>query len=245
MLTWFRKVLRSSVLSRSIPWAAALLLLAPAAWSASAAIRSFSGPVSVKAVRSGVWDPLQAVPHDLSPGDQIRTGPSGQAEIVFGDGSKVAVQPSTEFTFSESDGARTEGRVRIGVVRVWVRRLLGRRFTIRTPSAVCSVRGTRFQVLVLESGLTAVDLFEGLLAVSDMVGGEVLLRPNESVEVLERLGEVQKIPVRQPRKAPSKPSGKGSDGKGSKDGDLRDAPSDVPPKPEKGEDSGGEKDPGD
>ena len=62
---------------------------------------------------------------------------------------------------------------------------------LRTPTAVCSVRGTEFGVDVDGTGDTHVQMFGGLLAVSDKSGNEVLIKDRESVDVTkDGLGRV-------------------------------------------------------
>jgi hypothetical protein len=81
--------------------------------------------------------------------------------------------------------------LKLGSLKAWISKSLNRRFQVRTPTAVCSVRGTEFAVDVDGAGDTRVQMFGGLLAVSDKSGNEVLVKDKESIEVTrDGLGRV-------------------------------------------------------
>ncbi len=127
----------------------------------------------------------------LTPGDQVRTSAGSRATIAFEDGSKVELGPNGSFILQEATSQGSSLKLGLGSLKAWVRKALSKRFEIRTPTAVCSVRGTEFQVDVNQSGNTAVQMFTGLLAVADQKGNEVLLKDNQSVSVTDRgLGPV-------------------------------------------------------
>jgi hypothetical protein len=82
-------------------------------------------------------------------------------------------------------------RFNVGWMKAFVTKAMGRRFQVRTPSAVCSVRGTEFDLSVSNEGRTSVNLFQGQLGVADNRGNEVLLREGQRVDVDHRgLGAV-------------------------------------------------------
>lgn len=70
-----------------------------------------------------------------------------------------------------------------GAIRAWVKSK-SKKFEVRTPSAVTSVRGTTFGISVDNNGATVIELEEGTLAVSNpKKGGETLLRGGEKATV--------------------------------------------------------------
>lgn len=127
----------------------------------------------------------------LAPGDQLKTASGASAVVGFDDGTTVTLNPSTSFTLQQSNAAASELKLNVGSLRAWISKSLNRRFSVRTPTAVCSVRGTEFSVNVDPRGETSVQMFGGLLAVADRDGNEVLLRDNQSISVTaEGLGRV-------------------------------------------------------
>lgn len=158
-----------------------LLAVFPAPAHCGVTITQASGMVEVR--RSGQpWGSITKN-YILEPGMEIRTGRGARCLLLFEDGSKVEVGPSGSFTLEEAVPQQSSMRLGIGFMKAWVNRALSRRFVVRTPTAVCSVRGTEFGVEVRDNGATSVDLFKGLLAVADQSGNEVLLKDGQSIGV--------------------------------------------------------------
>jgi len=73
-----------------------------------------------------------------------------------------------------------------------VAKIASRRFEVRTPTAVCAVRGTEFTIDVDARGQTEVRMFTGLMSVTDGHGRETMVRERQSIRVTgEGLGPVQ------------------------------------------------------
>ena len=121
----------------------------------------------------------------VNSGDQLKTATDARASVVFDDGSRVELAPGTSFTLQQASPAASEMKVTLGGLKAWISKSLNRRFQVRTPTAVCSVRGTEFSVAVDRGGETRVQMFSGLLAVSDRSGNEVLLKDRQGVEVTQ------------------------------------------------------------
>ena len=170
-----------------LPFSAALLALAlpliPSLASAGAYLSKTAGLVQIKSASQDRWDPVRAVPQPVAAGDAVRTGLRAQATLQFEDGSHVELGSNASFTLEEASGSRSLLNLGFGAIKVWVQRLGSRRFQVRTPTAVCSVRGTEFRVEVMPGGRTTVDLYKGLLGVEDHRGQQVLLHPNERLQV--------------------------------------------------------------
>ncbi|MFA6316019.1 MAG: FecR family protein [Elusimicrobiota bacterium] len=175
-----------------------------AAAVSAARLTDYSGVVQIKALGAFDWVQVDGAPLDLRPGDGLRTGGRGKATVVFSDGSRVELSASASFVLEEAGARGTGVRLFMGVLRAKVERLLSRRFTVRTPTAVCSVRGTEFQVQVQEGGRTNVDLYKGLLAVEDSRGQQILLKSGQRLEVdLRGIGQ----PTEAPSQAQSRSQG--------------------------------------
>lgn len=169
---------------------AAVLSVAAAVPASAVVISSTEGKVLFLKNGSYTWAQVSRG-QVLSPGDQLKTATGAQAVVSFDDGTTITLNPSTSFTLQQSNAAASEMRLSVGSLRAWISKSLNRRFSVRTPTAVCSVRGTEFQVDVNPRGETNVQMFGGLLAVADRDGNEVLVRDNQSITVTaEGLGRV-------------------------------------------------------
>jgi hypothetical protein len=170
--------------------AMAFLMIISGPASAGTVLSAVSGSAFILKTGASAW---QAAPRGsaLEPGDQVRTSGGSRASILFDDGSRVELGPNGSFTLQSAADSGTSLRLVMGSLRAWVSKALSRRFEVRTPTAVCSVRGTEFEVAVAAQGNTRVEMFSGLLAVSDRAGNEVMLKDNQSIEVTDRgLGPV-------------------------------------------------------
>ncbi|MDD5302395.1 MAG: FecR family protein [Elusimicrobia bacterium] len=154
------------------------------------AISSAEGKVLFLKSGSYTWNQV-STGQVLAPGDQLKTGTGSRATVTFDDASRVDLSPGSSFTLKEATPQASGMELKLGSLRAWISKSLNRRFQVRTPTAVCSVRGTEFGVDVDGGGDTRVQMFGGLLAVSDKSGNEVLVKDRESIEVTrEGLGRV-------------------------------------------------------
>ncbi|MFA6092092.1 MAG: FecR family protein [Elusimicrobiota bacterium] len=177
-----------------IPITLSLVLLLGGSLQAAVVLRKASGVVQTRS-GSGSWQNVLRLPAALAVGDQVRTGAQARAVLVFEDDSRVELGPDTVFILEDAAPKRMAMRLRMGRMRASVQRLFSRRFEVRTPTAVCSVRGTEFLVHVAAGGRTTVDLYKGLLGVEDSRGHQVLLHPNERIRVdLRGMGAPERAP---------------------------------------------------
>lgn len=146
--------------------------------------------------KGGRWVIVRKVPRPLNAGDEIRTGTRARATINIWDGSRLSMGADASFSIEEASPRRSAFRLYLGPLKVEVRRAARRRFEVRTPTAVCYVRGTEFRLNVLSNGRTLVDLYKGLLGVEDNGGRQILLHPNERLSVDRRgMGVPQRVPT--------------------------------------------------
>lgn len=130
----------------------------------------------------------------LSPGDLVQprqtvvTGAAGFAVFHLSDGSKFEVYPNSRVVFRQNMGEwRDLLDVWIGRVKVYIQKLGNQpnHNKVTTPTAVISVRGTIFDVVVEDiDATTVVSVDEGAVLVRHTQQvGERLLGPGESITV--------------------------------------------------------------
>ena len=130
---------------------------------------------------------------------EVITGPDGYAEFQVADGSRFEVFPNSHFTFRSNPGNWKDLLdVWLGRVRVHIQKLGGKPNpnTIRTPTAVISVRGTTFDVAVEEVDTTLVSVEEGQVLVQHAlrpVGDPKVLNAGEYIRVYKNQPLAQKI----------------------------------------------------
>jgi len=119
----------------------------------------------------------------------ILTGAGSYAKFRVSDGTEFEVFENSQVTFREKGaGAIDLLNVWIGRVKVYVQHIFGPNPTsVTSPTAIISVRGTVFDVVVEnEDGDTLVSVEEGKVQVRHLLipGKEPLLLPGESVHVI-------------------------------------------------------------
>ncbi|MFA5140014.1 MAG: FecR family protein [Elusimicrobiota bacterium] len=173
---------------RGASFCLAMLLagLLPAGEARCQAVVEASGIVQVQKPGAKSWTQIENLPLRLASGASVRTGGGASALVSLADDSRVSLGQDTSLTLEEASESRHSLKLHLGILKAYVTRIARRRFEVRTPTAVASVRGTEFQVTVLSGGRTRVELYRGLLGVEDNRGNHVLLRPNESLSVDRR-----------------------------------------------------------
>lgn len=189
--------LRNSRTRRRAAALAALLAVCFRAVSAQAVAITYADG-KVLYLRSGSYTWAQVSSGQvLSPGDQLKTATGARATVTFDDASRVELNPGSAFTLKEASSQASGMELKLGSLKAWITKSLNRRFQVRTPTAVCSVRGTEFGVDVDGTGDTHVQMFGGLLAVADKSGNEVLVKDTQSVDVTrDGLGRVTDASLR-------------------------------------------------
>ncbi len=180
--------------------ASLVVLLASAGWCGAAHIYDHKGLVEYRNTDKDAWARVPSGgKFEIKPGMRLRTARASMAEIHMADGSRVKVAPLSNFTLSDEDKEKTVFGLASGRMRSWVKKL-SRRFEVRTPSAVCAVRGTDYTTTADADG-TKVEVNSGSVLVGDAAGRTVLVREGEMTRV-ELGGGVQ-----QPQVNPDPPSG--------------------------------------
>ena len=133
----------------------ALLSLLATAASAGVTISELKGVARVRRPNTVSWNEVPAH-YVLAPGDELKTDRGAKATLLFDDGSRVEVGPNSSYLLEESEAGKSSMSLSFGKLRAWVTKATARRFAVRTPTAVCSVRGTEFGVDVGRDGATKV-----------------------------------------------------------------------------------------
>src|SRR5215467_4135331 len=143
---------------------------------AGATISDFKGKVSIQLPTKALGAPIRG---EVLPPETTVSTDDGRLLLKLADGSDILVRPHTRLVLKqpESNGWKYFEML-IGRVRTSIQKHLGGTpaFQIGTPSAVISVRGTRFDVEVDRRGFTQVDVAEGVVQLEAVSGrGESVL----------------------------------------------------------------------
>jgi hypothetical protein len=112
-------------------------------------IREINGTVEVKASGAAEWSPARRG-QELQRSTLVSTGFKSSAVIVLGN-STLVVQPLTRLSLDElvraGSAEKVDVNLRAGKIRADVKPPVGgtTEFTVRSPSATASVRGTAFE----------------------------------------------------------------------------------------------------
>lgn len=176
-------------------FAAVSFLSANVIFSATVTLISVKGKVQVKTVSGEQISAETGLV--LSEGEQVSTGFNGEVRIKYPNETIVELGANSKVTI-ERCGEENLSNLTVGVLRALVKKLKVReKFEIKTPTAVCSVRGTEFLVEVSADLMTRVSVFSGNVAARNVagLGEEILLHPQERIEIQQNLppGLPQKI----------------------------------------------------
>ena len=103
----------------------------------------------------------------LLPGDKVKTGEDGSAEIALSGEHCISLRSRSELTLSNLRRADSELSLALGSLLAKVQSLAGGLFRVRTPSAVAAVRGGR--TIDTEAERTAARLKKELQEVSHKI----------------------------------------------------------------------------
>ncbi len=153
--------------------------------SGSATVLEVKGKVSVTTAQGASAEAQRGM---VLPGEtSIETG-KGRLILLLSDGSQVLVKSKTRVVLKSPDSGDGHFlQMFLGEILANIKKRLGETppFRMGTPSAVITVRGTRFSVQVDKKGRTTVQVFEGIVEVEGL--GEnpraVLLNPGFWTEV--------------------------------------------------------------
>jgi len=150
----------------------------------SATVADLKGDVSLHSPQGDVLTPQKSLV--LIVDSTIETG-KGSILLSLQDGSEILVKSHSRVVLRSPEvGIGLYLELLLGKVMAKVQKRLGEAppFRMGTPSAVITVRGTRFEVEVTKKQQTYVQVFEGVVEVRGLTNPRaVLLRPNFSTQV--------------------------------------------------------------
>ncbi|MCX5786279.1 MAG: FecR family protein [Elusimicrobia bacterium] len=140
------------------------------AGSLSAVVVFVKGDVQVK--RAGEKEYAEIKVNDmLNSGDGIKTGAASQASVVTKGGAEVRLNENSNFEISPKGKLREV--INLAVGQVWTKMLHKMaKLNVRTPSAVCAVRGTEADIE--QRDLLTVKVYEGHVDVGNALGKQEL-----------------------------------------------------------------------
>lgn len=146
----------------------------------------------------------------VTEGQTLRTADKAWCEVLFKDGTFIKLEAASELSLEALKATKEERLFAFAFLRgkaLWMaaklKGALPSRFSVRTPSSVCAVRGTDFSIIVSSgSGSSVIGLFEGKMAVSGAGGEKELPAGGEAwadsgrVTVESRLSKLMKAEQR-------------------------------------------------
>lgn len=140
------------------------------------------GRVEARTGSASAWLPVEAKVRILA-GAEIRTGKDSKAGVFFPDGSRFMLGNSSLFLVEDTGKKKAGFQLKLGRLKAAVSGYFTSRFEVRTPSAVCAVRGTEFDMEVADNGGTEMNVSEGLVEVSDSKGAMAVVSSEERIKV--------------------------------------------------------------
>jgi len=137
---------------------------------AGATISDFKGKVSIQLPAQAFAAPVRG---EVLPPDTTVNTDEGRLLLKLSDGSDVLVRPHTKLLLKQPEASGWKYfQLMLGRVRTQIQKRMGGSpaFQIGTPSAVISVRGTKFDVEVDRRGFTEVDVDEGVVELEAVTG---------------------------------------------------------------------------
>lgn len=126
------------------------------------------GTVEIQSAGGGAARPItDDTPPVLGPGDTLRTGKDGHADVLLNEGGILSLDAGLAMILAE-EGAEA---LLYGEIRARVRR----KFEVRTPAAICGIRGTEFVLREIPGKPTSVVVIDGTVAFSDIKGVKTVL----------------------------------------------------------------------
>ncbi|MHB0994910.1 MAG: FecR family protein [Elusimicrobiales bacterium] len=190
----------------------------PAAAGQMACIYDLEGEVSVQRPGGAAEKGRKGLA--LNEGDSLRTGGKAWCELLFKDGSYVKLDADSEVSIEKLLAGKEERALSFSFLRgkaLWMaaklKKIISSKFSIRTPNAVCAVRGTDFTMIVSTSGETSVGLYEGAVALSGEAGEKTLAAGGEAsagaagITVQDRMSSLMRAEERRYRRVKGRVEG--------------------------------------
>ncbi|HNT97820.1 MAG TPA: FecR family protein, partial [Elusimicrobiales bacterium] len=126
-----------------------------------AKLLSFAGNVEIKADRDADWA-AASDGMEIKESGALRTGEDGSAVVLMPNKSKVWVKENSGLEIEQRKTLASRLALLFGRMKVRVPHLMRKeRFEVRTPAAVCAVRGTEFTVEATPEGAMDIKVLYG------------------------------------------------------------------------------------
>lgn len=189
---------------------------------AGATVSDFKGKVSIQLPAQAFSGPVRG---EVLPPETTVSTDDGRLLLKLGDGSDILVRPHTRLVLKQPE---TSGwkyfQMLMGRVRTSIQKRFGGApaFQIGTPSAVISVRGTKFEVEVDRRGFTEVDVDEGVVELEALsgLGQSVMITAGFSSRVGMETGPETPRPTRELRPQLDRPGRREGKNSGNDDDDA-------------------------
>ena len=155
-----------------------------------ASINNIQGDVKVQKGGAGEWAAAKEGMF-VKTGDAVKTGAKSSCVLKWGRDNAVKIDP---FSMMKIDRLEKNPAMKAdnSDLNLWTGKVYARAqkmsnansdFTVKTPTAIAGVRGTKLSVEVGGDDSTSVGCFEGSVSVTSNSGGEVLLKDDEKTTV--------------------------------------------------------------
>jgi hypothetical protein len=158
-----------------------------------------SGKVELREAGKTAWQPAPKG-QPVAQGDTIKTAAGAWCEVLLKEGSFVKIDENSEVTAEKLAVEAGKREFSFSFLRgkaLWMVKKLGKKtasvFAVRTPAAVCAVRGTDFSMLVEPSGETKLGLFEGEVALSGTSGEKLLKAGGEATAAADKIETADRL----------------------------------------------------
>ncbi len=174
-----------------------ILTLPVFAASEEAKIISFNGKVEARLTREGGWSPA-AENMEVPEGGAVRSGADGSALLLMPNKTKIWIKETSSLEIEQRQTLSSRLALVFGKIKLRVPHLLRKeKFEVRTPSAVCAVRGTEFTVDTNEAGAMVINVLFGEVKLNFVVppekGGSQFYIPQGRSMGLEEKGKPAKL----------------------------------------------------
>ncbi|OGR66287.1 MAG: hypothetical protein A2X31_06075 [Elusimicrobia bacterium GWB2_63_22] len=141
-------------------------------WAAESKVLSMSGAVEVRPTREGQWTPAKDG-MEIAEGGAIRTNAGGAAVVIMPNKTKVWLKENTALELEQRQTLASRLALVFGRIKLRVPHLLRKeKFEVRTPAAVCAVRGTEFTMGTTEDGKMELQVLFGEVKLKFMIPPE-------------------------------------------------------------------------
>ena len=160
--------LREQRALKAISWVERLRQAGNSSTRVAGVMPRVEGTVEIQSANGGAARPVTGdAPPVLGPGDTLRTGKDGHADILLDEGGELSLAPGSALILAEK-GVEA---LLYGEIRSLVRR----KFEVRTPTCAVAVRGTQFVLREIPGKPTSVVVIDGTVAFSDIKGTKTVL----------------------------------------------------------------------